>query len=122
MISSHTTAERCFIDLLLIKTKPASLDELKEIAVNKWLPEKLKNLDQKALSLSRQEALTLIEAGKIMTALFLQRRDMFGLKRLRLKRKDWHSYQFFSHQTSQKVLKLFWDTADYLTISIALKN
>jgi radical SAM superfamily enzyme YgiQ (UPF0313 family) len=99
-----------------------SVEELKELALNNWLPEELNDLDQKMLSLIRQEPLTVIEAGKIMTALFLQRRDMFGLKRLRRKQKQLCSYQIFPHQTSSKVLKLFWDSADCLTISTALKN
>jgi hypothetical protein len=99
-----------------------SLSELQEVAVNRWLPEELKDLDQKALSLFRHEPLILIEAGKIMTALFLHRREIFGLKRFRLKQKELHSYQIFPHQTSTKVLKIFWDSADWLTISIALKN
>ena len=99
-----------------------SLDELKEMAVKGWLPEDFKNLKQKVLSLSRQEPLTLIEAGKIITALFLQSRNIFGLKRLRLKHEKSHSYQIFPHQTSNKVLKLFWDSADCLDSSIALKN
>ena len=99
-----------------------SLSELKELAVNRWLPEELKDANQKELFLSRQEPLTLIEAGKIMTALFLQRREIFGLKRLRLKQKEVHSYQIFPHQTSTKVLKLFWGSADCLAVSIALKT
>jgi radical SAM superfamily enzyme YgiQ (UPF0313 family) len=37
-----------------------SLDELKEKAVNRWLPEDFKDSNQKVLSLSRQEPLTLI--------------------------------------------------------------
>jgi hypothetical protein len=104
-----------------ISKQEISVDELKELALNNWLPEELNGLDQKMLSLIRQEPLTVIDAGKIMTALFLQRRDMFGLKRLRIKQKELYSYQIFPHQTSSKVLKLFWDSADCATICRALR-
>jgi radical SAM superfamily enzyme YgiQ (UPF0313 family) len=99
-----------------------SLRELTEIAINRWLPEECRDLDQKVIPLNRQEPLTVIDAGKIMTALFLQKGELFGLKRLRLKKKEMHAYQILPHQTSNKVLQLFWNVVDCATLTSALKS
>ncbi len=94
--------------------KEISLTELKEIAANNWLPEELKEADQTILS--RSAPLKIAEAGKIMTALFLQRKEICGLRRLRLKGQKAYSYEIFAHKTSQKVLHFFWETEDSLLI------
>jgi tRNA A37 methylthiotransferase MiaB len=96
--------------------KQISLNELQEISVKTWLPLEIKESGQTTFSLLQPAALTIEEAGKIMTAIFLHRKSMWGLKRLRLKQQHTYTYQIFPHQISQKILQLFWDHKDVLSI------
>jgi len=99
-----------------LNRKQMAFSELQEISVKTWLPLEIKESGQTTFSLLQPAALTIEEAGKIMTAIFLHRKSIWGLKRLRLKQQHTYTYQIFPHQISQKVLQLFWDHKDFLSI------
>jgi len=99
-----------------------AFSELQEISVKTWLPVEIQESGQTTFSLVQPAALTIKEAGKIMTAVFLHRKSLWGLKRLRLKQQHAYTYQIFPHRISQKVLQLFWDHADFLPVHGALNR
>lgn len=105
-----------------IDRKQITFSELQEISVKTWLPLEIKEFGQTTFSLVQPAALTIEEAGKIMTAVFLHRKSLWGLKRLRLKQQHTHTYQIFPHQISQKVLQLFWNDADFLPVRSGLNR
>jgi radical SAM superfamily enzyme YgiQ (UPF0313 family) len=92
-----------------------SLSELREAAVPGWLPEELKQSEKNCFSFTRPAPLTPIEAGKILTALFFKKEEIFGLKRLRQKNQKFYTCQIFPHKTSQRVLDIFLKSENYLT-------
>ena len=98
------------------------LPELTDMAAHDWLPEGVQKSGQGSFSIYRTEPLTAEAAGKIMTAVFLHTKALWGIKRLRLKKQTCCTYQIFPHHISQKVLQLFRDPEDFLLIRSSLNR
>jgi hypothetical protein len=96
-----------------LEREEISLPELEEIAVAEWLPEELKNPGQTGFSIKRSAPLGTAAAGKIMTAVFLHEKVLWGIKRFRLKNQPACTYLIFPYQISQKVLQLFWSCDNF---------
>ena len=105
-----------------LEREEISLPELKEIAAAEWLPEELKNPGQTGFSIKRSAALGTAAAGKIMTAVFLHEKALWGIKRLRQKNQTACTYWIFPHQSSQKVLQLFWSYDNIPPVCGSLKR
>jgi radical SAM superfamily enzyme YgiQ (UPF0313 family) len=105
-----------------LEREEISLSGLEEIAATEWLAERLKTPDQTGFSIQCAAPLGTAAAGKIMTAVFLHEKTLWGIKRLRLKNQAACTYQIFPHQSSQKVLQLFWSCGDVLTVRGSLKR
>jgi len=112
-----------FIKQLLLPDM--DLDRLKKTAVSDWHPKDVplcgKN-DPETYYLTAREPLPMEEAGKILTAFFLQSKTFFGIRRIKSANKDLYTYQLFPYKVSQRVMDVLFKNKDFFIRQAVLRK
>jgi hypothetical protein len=112
-----------FIKQLLLAD--VNIEQLKNTAVSDWHPKDLTlsgENDQNMYCLTLKEPLKMVEAGKILTAFFLQNKNFFGIKRINKANKDLYTYQIFPYKVSQMVMDILFNNKDFFIRQAVLRK
>jgi hypothetical protein len=112
-----------FIKQLLLPD--VDLDRLKKTAVSDWPPKDVPlcgENDPETCYLNSREPLPMEEAGKILTAFFLQSKTFFGIRRIKSANKDLYTYQLFPYKVSQRVMDILFKNKDFFIRQAVLRK
>jgi hypothetical protein len=112
-----------FIKQLLLPDM--DLDRIKKTAVSAWHPRDVPLCGENDLEmcyLTVKEPLQMEEAGKILTAFFLQSKTFFGIRRIKSANKDLYTYQLFPYKVSLRVMDILFKNKDFFIRQAVLRK